>query len=95
MKAPPLPKFYDVPAGTRSSICSGESCGADIYWIITSNGKKMPVDCAVEGGHTPTAKLDPLQLDLVGEVTIERDGRGVSHFQTCTDADRFSGRGRK
>lgn len=32
----------DIPAGTAKKSCS--SCGADIYWIITAAGKKMPVD---------------------------------------------------
>lgn len=33
---------FDIPAGTAKKSCS--SCGADIYWIITEAGKKMPVD---------------------------------------------------
>lgn len=78
---PPNARWYDVPAGTRVAECSGKNCGAEIYWIATPNGKKMPIDCDVDGGAEPSD-------------TSDEPGRGVSHFQTCADADRFSGRNR-
>jgi hypothetical protein len=34
--------LFDIPAGTAASTCRG--CGADVYWIITKAGKRMPVD---------------------------------------------------
>jgi hypothetical protein len=37
---PPL--RFDVPDGTPARSC--RSCGADIWWIVTAAGKKMPVD---------------------------------------------------
>ncbi len=81
--------MYDVPAGTRPSQCRGSNCNATIYWITRPNGKKMPVDCEVEGGWKPSESPDPDQGDLLGEPNVPRDGRGVSHFQTCVDAGRF------
>lgn len=55
-------------------------CGAVIYWITTKNDRKMPVDCDVDEGHAPDGRID---------------GRGVSHFTTCTEANRFSGTSRR
>lgn len=48
------------------------SCRAAIYWVTTPMGKSMPVDVAVPDGVQPTR---------------EKDGRGISHFATCPQAD--------
>ena len=49
------------------------SCGADIVWFRTKNGKRMPVD---ESTTKPTDAEH--QLDL---------SRHKSHFATCPNAD--------
>jgi hypothetical protein len=54
-------------------------CGAVIYWIERA-GKFIPIDTDVDGGTEPTRK---------------RSGLGVSHFLTCPDAAKFSGKNRK
>lgn len=71
------------------------SCGEDITWCVTTNGKMMPVDALpaddgkfylVEEGDThPTAyyfndMFTPLDADFDGE-------RYDSHFATCDYAD--------
>lgn len=61
--------FFHVPAGTSSATC--RSCQATIYWILTAASKRMPVDCAIEGGAPPTATSG---------------GQGLSHFATCPQA---------
>ncbi len=33
---------YAIPAGTREARC--KSCGASIFWIVTTFGRRMPVD---------------------------------------------------
>lgn len=63
------PVLFDIPAGTPARRC--RSCNAEVYWIQTATGKKMPVDAAVDGGVAPG--LHP--------------GQGVSHFATCPHAD--------
>lgn len=68
--------WFDVPAGTRQAQCG--SCQAPIYWIETARGKRMPVDCDVDGGRRPFTGVP-------GDG--ERDGRGVSHFATCPNAE--------
>lgn len=67
-------KFLTVPPGTKAKPCRGPTCTAVLYWIETERGRRMPVDCAVDGGRAPTAT---------------EAGQGVSHFATCRDADRF------
>lgn len=66
--------FFTVPAGTQPAECGGRSCRATIYWIVTGNGRRMPVDVDVEGGHEPSE---------------QEDGQGVSHFASCPDAQQF------
>lgn len=69
------PQFFTVPPGTKASQC--RSCRATIYWIELPSGKRMPVDCDVDGGQKPDAS------------SLTPDGTGVSHFATCPDAARF------
>jgi hypothetical protein len=33
---------FEIPEGTQPSKCRG--CGAEVYWIITAAGKRMPAD---------------------------------------------------
>lgn len=70
-----LGPFFEVPAGTRPAQC--RSCLATIYWIETASGRRMPVDCEVDGGHTPSEPRSRVSVD----------GTGVSHFATCPNAD--------
>ncbi len=70
--------FFDVPAGTPATQC--RSCGAVAYWIKTAAGKPMLVDCDVPGGCEPWKGVP-------GDG--EHDGRGVSHFSQCPDADQW------
>lgn len=90
-------KFYDVPAGTRSSQCNGSTCRAVIYWIPNpATGRMMPIDCDVDGGQPPAEHVrDPRQESLFGERVEHHDGRGVSHFTTCPDVGEFANRNKK
>jgi len=64
------------------------SCGADILWVVTVNGKAMPLDpdpvedgnVTVEGGIATV--LGP--LEAVSEPVLY-----VTHFQGCPDADEW------
>lgn len=70
-----MPQSYEVPAGTSASRCRAESCRAEIFWIETPAGKKLPIDCGPKAdGVTPTET---------------RAGRGVPHWATCPAADSF------
>lgn len=81
--------WYTVPAGTRYSACRG--CSARVYWIVGPKGTKLPVDCdTVDGSQPPSAP----SRDPEAQRT-QWDGVGVSHFQTCTAADRFGKGGRR
>lgn len=65
--------YLTVPAGTRAGTCRG--CGAPIYWITMSTGRMHPVDCDGDAHcHVPTR---------------DQAGRGITHFATCPQAERF------
>jgi hypothetical protein len=72
--------WYDVPKGARASECNSRQCRATIFWTVTDTGARMPVDCDVPGGYEPNS---------------DEAGHGVSHFATCADPQRFSGRGKR
>ena len=70
-----------------------KSCGADIIWIMTPNGKRMPCNAQKifykktfpRGTLTlvlPDGKLDRGELDL----SSEKYGY-ISHFATCPSAN--------
>jgi hypothetical protein len=65
--------------------CSG--CNQEIFFIITKNGKAMPVDAEI-------VTSDGKQLLWVDELTgfrkLEAGRKGyISHFATCPDANKF------
>lgn len=64
--------WFDVPAGTPPASC--RSCDEEVYWITTTHGKRMPVDCTIDGAYAPTDRAN---------------GHGVSHFATCPEADKW------
>lgn len=86
------PTFIKVPAGSRPTRCNGPRCGAMIYFVHNPvSGRMVPVTCDVDGGKRPSESKERGQLDAFssGEALVY-DGRGVSHFTDCPDADRFS-----
>ena len=68
--------WFDVPAGTAPAEC--RSCHAEVFWIVTKSGKRMPIDCSVVGGREPWKGV-PGDGEL--------DGRGISHFAACPQAN--------
>jgi hypothetical protein len=94
------PLWITVPAGTKPQACRGMefggSCCKQIYFSVNPRtGRPTPVDCDVPGGKHPSEAKDKRQRDLfAGDVEV-RDGRGVSHFDTCPDAQRFRERARE
>jgi hypothetical protein len=84
-------KFFVVAAGSSSAKCKGETCGATIYFVRNPvTGRPVPVSCDVEGGRRPSESKDVGQLDAFGGEADVHDGRGLSHFLDCPDADDFS-----
>lgn len=69
--------LYAIPAGMQESTCSAESCQKPIYWILTANQKRMPIDANVPDGKQPT-RSDP--------------GQGLPHWATCPEAHSFKRR---
>lgn len=70
------------------------SCGAEITWVYTTNGKRMPIDNeAVENGNLvltgETRRGSPVVAYLKrGDPQLPLDvARLVSHFATCPNAE--------
>jgi hypothetical protein len=61
------------------SVRQCSSCHADIVWLLTAKGKRMPVDAAT---------VKP------GDYLFEPNGEHVSHFATCPSAQQHR-RGRR
>lgn len=74
------PQFFDVPADVKPVKCA--HCPATIYFVRMPSGRRMPVDCSVEGGRRPDPGL------LNGTEPDAVDGRGISHFANCPGADK-------
>lgn len=71
------------------------SCGAQIIWAVTTNGKRMPLDTEpVEGGnvvlHPPRVAGQPFTATVMPRHPDDPPPvfpRYTSHFQTCPHAD--------
>ena len=70
-----------------------KTCGADIFWALTENGKPMPIDAVStdngnlecvwdHNGRVLAHVIAPLFLQMQTEAP-----RYTSHFATCPDAD--------
>lgn len=77
------------------------SCHAEILWVVTAAGRRMPVDAEpVEGGNVAITGVNGRQqfaavvLGPADRLRAELDDgrRYVSHYATCPDADQWRNR---
>lgn len=67
------------------------SCGAEVEWVVTEKGKRMPLDAGeVEGGNIVIDGLGPTR---VAKYVANGAGNRVSHFATCPNAKEHRKRG--
>lgn len=59
-----------------------KECGAEIYFLTTKKGKKIPVDA-------DSMTEEDVQDIKTGNKRLFRYGDHVAHFLTCTDPDKF------
>jgi hypothetical protein len=84
--------YFDIPSGTKAATCKG--CGATIYWVVTSNKKKMccnPDGSAHWGScshasqfSTQKKKLEPIapkSIDAPDETTSFSSSGAVHEFR--------------
>jgi hypothetical protein len=70
-----------------------KSCGAEILWVTTSSGKKMPIDAAPRKVivllRGPNDRIDKRvdQETIDKEATAEVVTAYTAHFATCPNAD--------
>ncbi|RYE93956.1 MAG: hypothetical protein EOO75_03180 [Myxococcales bacterium] len=84
------PHHYRIPAATLASPCRG--CGESIYFVTDPDTRRPhPVSVAPRGCHAPEREVCERDERTGVEYTVSpaREGRGVSHFANCPDADRF------
>lgn len=76
------------PAAYDPATC--KSCGARIRWVITTAGKRMPLDPEPHPEGTIVPVFDPARDRPVARVLpappTDRDA-WRSHFATCPNAD--------
>jgi hypothetical protein len=79
---PERPQWETIPRGTTPATCRGETCGDEVYWIERKSRNKKTPDRTVRV---------PVDVDVPGAAAPDSltDGRGVSHYQLCPDADSF------
>jgi hypothetical protein len=73
----PLLRAYDDSKG--SGTC--RTCGASIWWMALTSGKRHPFNAAAAGAPPPHA-FEEMQ---VGRRVLAIDA-SYSHFATCKDA---------
>lgn len=73
--------------GDRRPVCKG--CGREILWARSPTGAWLPLEVAT----AYTVRLGRHPEDAHAEVVARPTY--VSHFITCPDRDRWSGRGRQ
>lgn len=74
------------------------SCGEAIIWATTHNGKNMPIDAIPNGNGNVAVHRDAHGQLLArvlkhGDTIADWEIRGISHFETCADADQHRKRG--
>lgn len=68
------------------------TCKAKMYWVVTKNGKNMPVDAqpSPRGGLVITLKPDGklyAEAFMPNDAAHAKRNRYVSHFSTCPQRD--------
>lgn len=74
---------------TRPQPVECRSCKAPMYWVITANGKTMPVNATPDpvGGFVLALKADGKLYAEVFDLSHDsRRNRYTSHFATCPNA---------
>jgi hypothetical protein len=69
----------------RGERGSCRSCGKSILWVVTSTGKRMPLDAEPERRFVIDASANPMSARIRNTYQ--------SHFATCPQADRWRGTG--
>ena len=67
------------------------SCGAEIIWCRTEQGKNMPVD--LNKRPDGNLVLEDVEGDTIARYVPKGEGEYVSHFSTCGQAADWRKRG--
>jgi len=75
-----------------TSIATCKSCGARIYWCVTTTGKRMPVNATESASGNLLLELQP-GGELLARYVSPGEGTHTSHFATCPHAAQHRGHG--
>jgi len=79
--------------GSEDTTSTCKTCGAEIVWVVTEKGKRMPLDADPHAdGRFIKLRLDPdgskvVHFLSVGEQVANTKPTYESHFSTCPEAD--------
>jgi hypothetical protein len=74
----------------ENAVARCRSCQAEIEWVLTERGKRMPVDIApVDNGNLRVIGQAGDAGNIVPVVSYVEvgDGDRISHFATCPQSD--------
>jgi len=68
------------------------SCGADVIWVVTTNGKRMPVDA--KPSDIGNLTLHPVEdegppVAMYHTTRLSGTSYYISHFATCPQSKRW------
>lgn len=87
--------FITIPWNAAPVAC--RACGETIYFVTDARTRRPhPVSVAVKGGRAPERGQVERNPRTGAELPVVEpsEGRGVSHFENCPDAERFRKLGR-
>lgn len=79
-----------APPDALPDVTTCNSCEAEIRWVVTAKGKRMPLDADPSfDGRYVFAQRGSDRVSYLGERELENwtGDKYASHFATCVDAD--------
>ena len=74
------------------NVTTCRTCGHQIFWAVTTNGRRMPIDAEPRAEGNVVLLGGKAHVIANADQTPEELPRYVSHFATCKDADQHRNR---
>lgn len=81
----------NVPKDHELRYCTGNNCGAKMFFRYTENGKRMPLDWepTEEEGQGVYVLTEGEKCRRYSPLEDSGKYRYMTHYSTCVDRDRF------
>ena len=86
----PRRRLIPIPWSTPAATC--RACGAEVYFVTDARTRRPhPVSVACRTSEPPRREVVERDERTGTEFVVAeaRDGRGISHFEDCPEAERF------